>query len=312
MRRLVVVWFCALFICHRLHQIILRNNLSFILSSHAAASTAAPTAQGMDDELNVNKGKKEAVMDSEEMGGVPSLSVGIVCQKKYKEWGEHVNSANFLLGVAIKGMEDEENTNKGKKEVEMESEEMGGLTSLLVGIVCQKPYKEPDERLSAALFLLGSAINDANDDQDDLVSAPNKMEIGGELEEEGWVMDMLDDVALSSNDSNKYQCIPLSIVDPPKTPNPIQKRPRTSNKFGRGKRRGGDRKSTGAVGMILSAPEAEAADNDYPEAEAEDNGGVAGNCPATINKKKLTKAQIIVVLTRARRNIRGMRTRLVL
>ncbi len=209
-------------------------------------------------------------------------------------------------------MEDEENTNKGKKEVEMESEEMGGLTSLLVGIVCQKPYKEPDERLSAALFLLGSAINDANDDQDDLVSAPNKMEIGGELEEEGWVMDMLDDVALSSNDSNKYQCIPLSIVDPPKTPNPIQKRPRTSNKFGRGKRRGGDRKSTGAVGMILSAPEAEAADNDYPEAEAEDNGGVAGNCPATINKKKLTKAQIIVVLTRARRNIRGMRTRLVL
>ncbi len=54
---------------------------------------------------------------------------------------------------------------------------MDGLTSLLVGVVCQKLYKEPDERLSAALFLLGSAINDADDDQDDLVSAPNKMEI---------------------------------------------------------------------------------------------------------------------------------------
>jgi hypothetical protein len=85
----------------------------------------------------------------------------------------------------------------------------------------------------------------------------------------------------------------FSIVDPPKTPNPIQKRPKTSNKFGRGKRRGRDRKSTGAVGMILSAPEAKAVGNDYPEAEAEDNDGVAGTCPATINKKKWTKAQII-------------------
>jgi hypothetical protein len=36
---------------------------------------------------------------------------------------------------------------------------------LSVGIVCQKPYEEPDERLSAALFLLGSAINDADDDR---------------------------------------------------------------------------------------------------------------------------------------------------
>jgi hypothetical protein len=266
-------------------KIILRNNLCFILSSHAAASKAAPTIQGMDDKLNVNKGKKEAVMDSEEMGGVPSLSAGIVCQKKYEEPDERISSVNFLLGAAIKGMEDEENANKRKKEVEMESEEMGGLTSLLVGIVCQKPYKEPDEHLSAALFLLGSAINDANDDQDDLVSAPIKMEIEVDLEGEGRVMDMLDDVALSSNDSNKCQCIPLSIVNPPKTPNPIGKHPKTSNKFGRGKRRGGDRKSTGAVGMILSAPEAEAAAINYPEAEAEDNNGVAGNGPATINKK---------------------------
>ncbi len=91
-------------------------------------------------------------MDSEEMGGVPSLSAGVVCQKKYKEPGERVSSANFLLGPAIKGMEDEENANEGKQEVEMESEEMGGLTSLSVGVVCQKPYEEPDERLSAVLF----------------------------------------------------------------------------------------------------------------------------------------------------------------
>ena len=146
--------------------------------------------------------------------------VGLVCRPSSR--------TPTLLGAAIKGMEDEENTNKGKKEVEMESEEMGGLTSLSVGIVCQKPYEEPDERLSAALFLLGSAINDANDDQDDLVSTPNKMEIEVDLEEEGR------DVDIISNDSNKCQCIPLSIVDPPKTPNPIRKCLMTSNKFGRG------------------------------------------------------------------------------
>ena len=134
--------------------------------------------------------------------------------------------------------------------------------------------------LSAALFLLGLAINDADadDDQDDLVSTPSKMEIEVDLEEEGRVIDVSDDVDIISNDSNKCQCIPLSIVDPPKTPNPIRKRPKTSNKFGRGERRGGNLKSTGAVGMILSAPESEATDNDDPEAVAEDNNGVASTC----------------------------------
>jgi hypothetical protein len=34
----------------------------------------------MDDASNVDKGKKEGVMDSEVMGGVISLSAGIVCQ----------------------------------------------------------------------------------------------------------------------------------------------------------------------------------------------------------------------------------------
>jgi len=72
-----------------------------------------------------------------------------------QEPGERVSSANFLLsiaikgmdflGAAIKGMEDEDNANEGKKGVEMESEEMGGSTSLLVSFVCQKPYEEPDE-----------------------------------------------------------------------------------------------------------------------------------------------------------------------
>ena len=48
--------------------------------------------------------------------------------KKYKEPGERVSSANYLLGAVIKGLEDEENANNGKKEVEMELEEMAGLT----------------------------------------------------------------------------------------------------------------------------------------------------------------------------------------
>jgi hypothetical protein len=145
-------------------------------------------------------------------------------------------------------MEDEENTKEGKKEVEMESEEKGGLTSLSVeGVICHEPYEEPDERTSDVLFSLGLASYDADadDDQDDLVSAP----------EEGR------DVDIISNDSNKCQWIPLSVVNHPKAPNPIRKRPKTSNKFGRGERRGGNRKSTGTVGMTLSAPEAEDADN---------------------------------------------------
>jgi hypothetical protein len=145
------------------------------------------------------------------------------------------------------------------------------------------------------------------------------MEIEVDLEEEGW------DVDIISNDSNKCQWIPLSVVNHPKAPNPIRKRPKTSNKFGRGKRRGGDRKSTGVVGMILSAPEAEAADNDgvagnlpapeaeaagndgvagnrpAPEAEAADNDGVAGNRPAIINKTKLTKAQLIRRLNKSKK-----------
>jgi hypothetical protein len=145
-------------------------------------------------------------------------------------------------------MEDEENAKEGKKEVEMESEEKGGLTSLSVeGVICHEPYEEPDERISDVLFSLGLASYDADadDDQDDLVSAP----------EEGR------DVDIISNDSNKCQWIPLSVVNHPKAPNPIRKRPKTSNKFGRGERRGGNRKSTGTVGMTLSAPEAEDADN---------------------------------------------------
>ena len=89
----------------------------------------------MDDESNIDEGKKEGVMDSEVMGGVPSLSAGIVCKKKYEEPGKCVSSANFLLGEAITGMEDEENANDGKKEVEveMESDEMGGFDKLVGG-----------------------------------------------------------------------------------------------------------------------------------------------------------------------------------
>ena len=161
------------------------------------------------------------------------------------------------------------------------------LTSLSVeGVICHEPYEEPDKRISDVLFSLGSASYDADadDDQDDLMSAPYKMEIEVNLEEEGR------DVDIISNDSTKCQWVPLSVVNHPKAPNPIRKRPKTSNKFGRGERRGGNRKSTGTVGKILSAPEAEAADND----------GVAGNRPATINETKLTKAQIIRRLNKSK------------
>jgi hypothetical protein len=120
------------------------------------------------------------------------------------------------------------------------------------------------------------------------------MEIEVDLEEEGRVIDMSDDVDIISNDSNKCQCIPLSIIDPPKTP----KRPNTSNKFGRGEKRW--ELQMNRCGWYDSiAPESEAADNDDPEAVAEDNDGVAGNRPAIINKVKLTKAQIVSCLNKS-------------
>ena len=67
------------------------------------------------------------------------------------------------------------------------------------------------------------------------------------------------------------------LADPPSKP--IQTRPKTSNKFGRGKRRGGDRKTTGTIDPILAS-------------QAADEGGVAHHPPPTIAKKS-TKKQLI-------------------
>ena len=53
--------------------------------------------------------------------------------------------------------------------------------------------------------------------------------------------------------------------------------------------------------MILSAPESEATDNDDPDAVAEDNNGVASNCPTIINETKLTKAQIVSRLNKSQK-----------
>jgi hypothetical protein len=68
----------------------------------------------------------------------------------------------------------------------------------------------------------------------------------------------------------------INLTKPSK---PIQTRPKTSNKFGRGKRRGGDRKTTGTIDPILAS-------------QAADEGGVAHHHPPTIAKKS-TKKQLI-------------------
>jgi hypothetical protein len=72
----------------------------------------------------------------------------------------------------------------------------------------------------------------------------------------------------------------------PKPSKPIPSRPKTSNKFGRGKRRGGDRKTTLTIDTILPAP------------QAADMGGVAGNHSPAIAKKS-TKKQLIRSLNKS-------------
>jgi hypothetical protein len=76
------------------------------------------------------------------------------------------------------------------------------------------------------------------------------------------------------------------------TTKPIHKRPMTSNKFGRGKRRGGDRKSAVPV---------HAANTTLPAAEANDADMARDNRPQIIIKKKLTKAQIIRCLNTSKK-----------
>jgi len=73
------------------------------------------------------------------------------------------------------------------------------------------------------------------------------------------------------------------LADPPSKP--IQTRPKTSNKFGRGKRRGGNRKTTLTINTILPTP------------QAADVGGVARHRPPAIAKKS-TKKQLISSLNK--------------
>jgi hypothetical protein len=75
-------------------------------------------------------------------------------------------------------------------------------------------------------------------------------------------------------------------IEPPKPSKPIQTCPKTSNKFGRGKRSGGNRKTTLTIDMIL------------PNPQAADVGGVAHHRPPAIAKKS-TKNQLIRSLNKS-------------
>ena len=75
-------------------------------------------------------------------------------------------------------------------------------------------------------------------------------------------------------------------IEPPKPSKPIQICPKTSNKFGRGKRSGGNRKTTLTIDMIL------------PNPQAADVGGVAHHRPPAIAKKS-TKNQLIRSLNKS-------------
>ena len=69
-------------------------------------------------------------------------------------------------------------------------------------------------------------------------------------------------------------------IEPPKPLKPIQSRPKTSNKFGRGKRRDGDRKTTLTIYPIL------------PNPQAADVGGITHYRPPT-KAKSSAKRQLI-------------------
>ncbi len=186
---------------------------------------------------------------------------------------------------------------------------------LAAGVVCKKKYEETELCGSAADFLLGVAINASKSDE---IEISNKEGAGGEEGEKGGGGDFFG--SMSDDNGNTSPCasnssthgspppdvalpsqltngLPPDVVTPTKMPatlvcKPTRARPRTSNKFGQGKHRGGDRKFTLHRAINITPPPPEAADV-YG----------AGDLPATNSKskKKLSKATILRCLKTSKR-----------
>ena len=156
-------------------------------------------------------------------------------------------------------------------EVEMEAE-VEDVIDLLVGNVC-KNYEEPGPCGSAANFLLGEEM------EGDL---PGREEVEGDALM--VVFDNSNDASIDESqvDEDLLADDDVHLAQPSE---PIQTHPKTSNKFGRGKRRGGDRKTTGTIDPILAS-------------QAADKGGVAHHCSPTITMKS-TKKQLIRSLNKS-------------
>ncbi len=156
-------------------------------------------------------------------------------------------------------------------EVEMEAE-VEDVIDLLVGNVC-KNYEEPGPRGSAAIFLLGEEMEG---------DSPGREEVEGDALMVVFYNSNDASVDKSQVDEDLLADDDVHLAQPSK---PIQTHPKTSNKFGRGKRRGGDRKTTGTIDPILAS-------------QAADEGGVARHCSPTIAMKS-TKKQLIRSLNKS-------------
>jgi len=186
-----------------------------------------------------------------------------------------------------------------------------------VGVDCKK-YEEPGPCGSAGIFLLGEQTEGDTSGREEVEAGSLSLEINDSNKCHCLLPSIAsppavsnhhqaDDINASPPAGNRHASPPagnhqdfeattapvdgdqvkeeLSIA-PPKPSKPIPSRPKTSNKFGRGKRRGGDRKTTLTIDTILPAP------------QAADMGGVAGNRSPAIAKKS-TKKQLIRSLNKS-------------
>jgi len=228
----------------------------------------------------------DAVMEAE-VEDVVDLSVCIAC-KNYEEPGPHRSVANFLLGEEMEG------DSPGREEVEGDA---------LMAVSAESFYTSNDSnkcQFSSPIDVAPPAVNhhqvdvdfavecDDSDIEstaavhdvqlDEKVAPVNNHQVDDEF-------DVDDDIAAideSQVDKDLLADDDVHLAQPSK---PIRTHPKTSNKFGWGKRRGGDRKTTGTIDPILAS-------------QAANEGGVACHRPPTIAKKS-TKKQLIRCLNKS-------------
>jgi len=203
------------------------------------------------------------------------LSAGVVC-KKYEEPESCGSAADFLLGVEMEG------DPTGRMDVE------GGALMAVETDLFLNTNDSNKCQCPSPIVESTTAVDDANVGTDfvvvDILAVDDNTNVGkDQVHKDALAVsdvhiladcvddDQVDEDVLAADDVDILADFPSK---------PIQTRPKTSNKFSRGKRRGGNRKTTLTIDTILPTP------------QAADVGGVACHHPPAISKKS-TKKQII-------------------